>query len=235
MDTQSVLNPYKGILLSLKREEVVRHVTARVRLEDTAVKWANQKMTSTAWFHIHGILRKATVMDRVQCWFGAGGGGEWRGSCLAGTEFQFCKMIAQQCECIWCHWTVHLRMRKMAHFMLYIVSVRACQVASVMSDSLWPFGNIAHQILLHMGFSRQGYWNGLPCPPPGDLPNPGSEPESVSWIGRRIFFTTCATREAHVYFTPILKKKEIGLECWVKEFLDDFNCTFVVLLFQHNG
>ena len=27
-----------------------------------------------------------------------------------------------------------------------------------------------------MGFSRQEYWNGLPCPPPGDLPNPGIEP-----------------------------------------------------------
>ena len=29
-----------------------------------------------------------------------------------------------------------------------------------------------------MGFSRQGYWVGLPFPPPGDLPNPGIEPES---------------------------------------------------------
>ena len=29
---------------------------------------------------------------------------------------------------------------------------------------------------LSMGFSRQEYWNGLPCPPPGDLPNPGIEP-----------------------------------------------------------
>ena len=27
-----------------------------------------------------------------------------------------------------------------------------------------------------MGFSRQGYWSGLPCPPSGDLPNPGIEP-----------------------------------------------------------
>ena len=26
------------------------------------------------------------------------------------------------------------------------------------------------------GFSRQEYWSGLPCPPPGDLPNPGMEP-----------------------------------------------------------
>ena len=29
-----------------------------------------------------------------------------------------------------------------------------------------------------MRFSRQGYWNGLPCSPPGDLPDPGMEPES---------------------------------------------------------
>ena len=30
-----------------------------------------------------------------------------------------------------------------------------------------------------MGFSRQEYWSGLPCPPPGDLPNPGIEPMSL--------------------------------------------------------
>ena len=29
-----------------------------------------------------------------------------------------------------------------------------------------------------MGFSRQEYWSGLPCPPPGDLPNPGIKPRS---------------------------------------------------------
>jgi len=29
-----------------------------------------------------------------------------------------------------------------------------------------------------MGFSRQEYWSGLPCPPPGDLPDPGIEPTS---------------------------------------------------------
>ena len=34
----------------------------------------------------------------------------------------------------------------------------------------------ARQAPLPMGFSRQGYWSGLPCPPPGDLPNPGIEP-----------------------------------------------------------
>ena len=39
-----------------------------------------------------------------------------------------------------------------------------------------------------MGFSRQEYWNGLPCPPPGDLPNPGIKPDSLALAGR--FFTT---------------------------------------------
>ena len=37
---------------------------------------------------------------------------------------------------------------------------------------------IAYQAPLSMGFSRQEYWNGLPFPSPGDLPNPGLEPGS---------------------------------------------------------
>ena len=37
---------------------------------------------------------------------------------------------------------------------------------------------VAHQAPLSMGFSRQEHWSGLPCPPPGDLPDPGIEPES---------------------------------------------------------
>ena len=31
---------------------------------------------------------------------------------------------------------------------------------------------------LSMGFSREEYWIGLTCPPPGDLPDPGTEPGS---------------------------------------------------------
>ena len=37
---------------------------------------------------------------------------------------------------------------------------------------------VAYQAPLSMGFSRQGYWSGLPCPPPGDLPDPEIEPLS---------------------------------------------------------
>ena len=43
--------------------------------------------------------------------------------------------------------------------------------------TLWT---IAWQVPLSMGFSRQEYWSGLSCPSPGDLPNPGIEPEFSS-------------------------------------------------------
>ena len=42
--------------------------------------------------------------------------------------------------------------------------------------TLWT---VAHQALLSMGFSRQEYWSGLLCPPPGDLPHPGIESASI--------------------------------------------------------
>ena len=35
-----------------------------------------------------------------------------------------------------------------------------------------------------MGFSRQGYWSGLLCPPPGAPPDPGTEPGSLTQAGR---------------------------------------------------
>ena len=56
--------------------------------------------------------------------------------------------------------------------------VHACKVASVVSNSatLWT---VAHQALLPMGFSRQEYWSGLLCPPPGDLPDLGTKHSSL--------------------------------------------------------
>ena len=62
------------------------------------------------------------------------------------------------------------------------------------SETIWT---VAHQPPLSMGFLRQEYWNGLPCPPPGDLPDPRMEPMSLmsaALAGR--FFTNSATWEA---------------------------------------
>ena len=67
--------------------------------------------------------------------------------------------------------------------------------------TLWT---IAHQVPLFMGFSRQEYWNGLLCPPPGDLHDPGIKPRSpvspalVGW-----FFITCITWEAQIPYICI--------------------------------
>ena len=63
-----------------------------------------------------------------------------------------------------------------------------CVSHSVLSNSvtLWT---VAHQGPLSMGFSRQEYWSGLPCSPPEDLPDPGTEPASLmSCIGRRVLY-----------------------------------------------
>ena len=51
-----------------------------------------------------------------------------------------------------------------------------CLVAQLCPTlTLWT---VAGQAPLSMEFSRQEYWSGLPCPSPGDLPNPGIEPKS---------------------------------------------------------
>ena len=67
--------------------------------------------------------------------------------------------------------------------------------ANSLSDSatLWI---VARQASLSMGFSRKEYWSGLPCPSPGDPPNPGIKLESLkspALVDR--FFTTVATWE----------------------------------------
>ena len=58
---------------------------------------------------------------------------------------------------------------------------------------------VAQQAPLTTGFTGQEYWSGLPCFPPGNLPDPGIEPASLTspaLVGR--FFTTSNTLKAHM-------------------------------------
>ena len=57
-----------------------------------------------------------------------------------------------------------------------------------MSDYFVTPWTIAFQSPLSMRFSRQEYWNGLPFPSPGDLPNPGIKLVSLALVSR--FFAT---------------------------------------------
>ena len=52
------------------------------------------------------------------------------------------------------------------------------------------FRIIAHQAPLSKEFSRQEYWSELPCPPPGDLPDPGIELTSLMSpvLAEEVFF-----------------------------------------------
>ena len=56
--------------------------------------------------------------------------------------------------------------------------------------TLWT---VAYQAPLSMGFSRQEYWSGLPCPSPGDLPGPGIEPGSPAAAAAAKLLQSCPT------------------------------------------
>ena len=66
---------------------------------------------------------------------------------------------------------------------------------------------------LSMGFSRQAYWSGWRCPPPGRLPNPGIEFMSLMSLALAGgFFTTSTNREARMSVIPHFKKMSRQLE-----------------------
>ena len=65
---------------------------------------------------------------------------------------------------------------------------------------------LAHQAPLSMGLSRQEYWSGLPGPPPGDLPDLGTEPVSLTSLALAGgFFASRALGSPSVYRDPVKK------------------------------
>ena len=79
------------------------------------------------------------------------------------------------------------------HFLTPFSTKGVCAACSVVSNSATPW-TVLCQAPLSMGFPRQAYWNRLPFPSPGDLPNPGTEPMSPALADG--FFTTGATWKA---------------------------------------
>ena len=68
--------------------------------------------------------------------------------------------------------------------------------------TLWT---VACQAPLSMGFSRQGYWSGLPFPSPGDLPHLGIEPVSLKSpaLAGRFFPTSATWKDLSMHSIPI--------------------------------
>ena len=79
------------------------------------------------------------------------------------------------------------------------ISPLMCSCAKLLSH-VWLFEapwTVARQTPLSMGYSRQEYWSGLPCPPSGDVPDAGIKSLSLmspALVGR--FFTTSAVWKA---------------------------------------
>ena len=67
-------------------------------------------------------------------------------------------------------------------------------------ETLWTE---AQQAPLFMGFSRQKYWNELPCPPPGYHPDPGMEPAFLMFPVLAGRFFTSSTQLVPFYVYPL--------------------------------
>ena len=93
---------------------------------------------------------------------------------------------------------------------------------------LWT---VACQVPLSTGCSRQEYWSGLPCPPPGDLPDPGLEPISLISPALAGGFTARTTWEAQMKMT---KSSDADINVFILDmsifgFYRDFFLNFIYL------
>ena len=102
------------------------------------------------------------------------------------------------------------------HIVNQLCAVLSCFSHVQLCATQWT---TARQAPLFMGFSRQEYWSGLPCPPPGDIPDPGIKPASLRSpaLAGEVFTTSApqpTPREALISHAPIQNKKFTKKEMW---------------------
>ena len=158
------------------------------------------------------IIRKST---NNKCWRGCGGKGTLLSHC-----WWECKLVQSLWRAVWrflkksknraTTWsrnpTLGYVFRENHNLKRYM---HACMLSCF--SHVWlcnsmdccPPGSSVHW------FSRQEYWNGLPCSPPGDLPYPGIKSVSPALASR--FFTTEPPGKPPIECYSTIKKKEIML------------------------
>ena len=107
-------------------------------------------------------------------------------------------------DCLWPHGLQHAKPPYPLPSLIYIwwvrsactrvcVCVRACVRVrlSVMSDPLWPheLSEELDRFLCPWDFPGKEYSSGLPCPPPGDLPDLRIEPMSPAWQANSVLLS----------------------------------------------
>ena len=88
-----------------------------------------------------------------------------------------------------------------SHFQIFLIThfshaskTHACMLSRF--SCVWLFAilwTLSARLLCPGGFSREKYWSWLPCPPPGNLPNPGVEPASLKSAALAGGFFTTST------------------------------------------
>ena len=103
-------------------------------------------------------------------------------------------------------------------FLTHCIKDAVCCARSLqLHPTLCTQWTVAHQASLTIGFSRQEYWSGLLCPPPGDLSDPRMEPVSLmSPVLAGGFSTTITTWEATLSRVHTAKAITVdaGLDRW---------------------
>ena len=95
-------------------------------------------------------------------------------------------------------WSVLISGRNSWTILNYIIYVQSHFSCVQLFAALWT---VARKSPLSVGFSRQEYWTGLSCPPPGGLPDPGIEPVSLMspTLGGRFFIISAAWKACIIY------------------------------------
>ena len=88
-----------------------------------------------------------------------------------------------------------------------------CLVTSVASNSFVTLWTVTHQAPLSMEFSRQEYWSGLPCPPAGDLPDPGIEPVNPA-LAKGFFTSEPHGKPLRLNFVQLLSRVQLFATPW---------------------
>ena len=110
-------------------------------------------------------------------------------------------------------------------FIFRCVSAQACLTLCDSMDCSPP-------IPLSMELFRREYWSGLPCPPPGDLPNPGTEPASpVSPVLADGFFISVPPEKPHLSLLSLLIYLVLYLSSYLLLIWSVWHFLFSFLLF----
>ena len=97
------------------------------------------------------------------------------------STFNMYYLVSSPRAALWCA-------EELVLFEIIIRNIHACYshvmcVCAQLLSGVWLFTTpwtVTRQTPLSMGFPWQEYWSGLPCPPPGNLPNPGIKPTSLA-------------------------------------------------------